>query len=360
MANSGDILIVGGYGVVGRRIAALLAPSFPSKVVIAGRDEQRATALCHEIGNGSKARRVDISDRTSIAPALESVGTVMVCVAQHDLHLLRECISRGLAYTDIAPRLAFWRGAEELDLTAQRTGARIVLGAGLIPGISNMMAQKLKAELGAVDRIETSIALTLGDAYGPDALNHMLEAVIEPFSIVCDGREREALPFSEPKLIHFPAPLGDRDAYLFPWSDVVYYPKTLGAKTAVGRFALDPAWAGKLASLIVRFGRSALRNPRILHSHRRAIELLSSRYARQGAFALVVNAENSGYALRMMLAGQGQADATAAAATEYVRALAAAELTRAGVWLPEQVLSHERFFERLAVRGWSATTETAH
>jgi uncharacterized protein YbjT (DUF2867 family) len=34
---TGDLLIVGGYGVVGRRIAALLAPDFPGRVVITGR-----------------------------------------------------------------------------------------------------------------------------------------------------------------------------------------------------------------------------------------------------------------------------------------------------------------------------------
>jgi hypothetical protein len=43
----------------------------------------------------------------SIEAALAGVGTVMVCVTDHDLHLLRAAISRGLGYTDIAPRLAF-------------------------------------------------------------------------------------------------------------------------------------------------------------------------------------------------------------------------------------------------------------
>ena len=33
------------------------------------------------------------------------------------------------------------------------------------------------------------------------------------------------------------------------WSDVVYYPETLGARTSLGRFAIEPAWAGRLAAL---------------------------------------------------------------------------------------------------------------
>ena len=62
---TGDILVVGGYGVVGRRIAALLAPAYPGRVVIGGRSLQRAQAACPQIGSGAKARRMDIESRES-------------------------------------------------------------------------------------------------------------------------------------------------------------------------------------------------------------------------------------------------------------------------------------------------------
>jgi len=39
-----DILIVGGHGVVGRRVAARLAPRFPNRVVIAGRQLRQPAA----------------------------------------------------------------------------------------------------------------------------------------------------------------------------------------------------------------------------------------------------------------------------------------------------------------------------
>jgi NAD(P)-dependent dehydrogenase (short-subunit alcohol dehydrogenase family) len=40
--NNQDILIVGGYGVVGRRIAAELGPDYPGRVIVAGRSRARA------------------------------------------------------------------------------------------------------------------------------------------------------------------------------------------------------------------------------------------------------------------------------------------------------------------------------
>jgi saccharopine dehydrogenase-like NADP-dependent oxidoreductase len=360
MASALDILVVGGYGVVGRRIAAHLAPHFPGRLLIAGRDEQRAAALCRELGHGSRPRRIDVNDPASVRPALDGVGTVMTCVAQRELHLLAMAIARGLAYTDIAPRLAFWQGAEQMDAEARRTGARILLGAGLSPGISNMMARQLARALGRVERIETAILLSLGDEYGPDSLVHVLEAVTRPARVFEDGRHREVLPFSEGKCVGFPNPLGPRTAYLFPWSDVVYYPKTLGAQTAVGRFALDPPWAGRVASLLVRAGAGSwLQRPGFFQGHRRAVERLKHLYAGHDRFALVVTAEGAGRVLRMSLVGRHQADVTAVGAGELARALAAEELTEPGVWLPEEVVSHERFFEELAVLGWKPTVDEA-
>lgn len=358
LPGAGDILVVGGYGVVGRRIAARLALAFPDRVVIAGRDEARAASLCRELGHGTHARRIDVDDAASVATALDGVGTVMTCVAQRELHLLRTSIARGVAYTDIAPRLAFWQGAEEMSAEARRTGARILLGAGLSPGISNMMAARLAKTIGCVDRIETAILLSLGDEYGPDSLQHVLESVTQPFSILQDGRDRDAAPFSDGKRVVFPEPLGPRTAYLFPWSDVVYYPKTLGARSSIGRFALEPRWTAGLAALLVRAGaRQWLKRPGVLRGNRRAIDRLKRGYAGSDRFALVVTIESKGRTLRMSLAGRHQADATAAGAAEFARALANGEVAQAGVWLPEEVISHERFFDALASSGWTPTLE---
>lgn len=358
MPRPSDILIVGGAGVVGRRIAAQLAPRFPGRVVIAGRDERRAEALCRELSHGTRARRIDVEDAASIGPALDSAGTVIACVAQRELHLLRTSIARGVAYTDVAPRLAFWQGAEEMAAEARRTGARIVLGAGLSPGISNMMARRLAAAVGRVDRIETAILLSLGDEYGPDSLHHVLEAVTQPFTVLEDGHRHAAVPFTHGKRIDFPEPLGPRTAYLFPWSDVVYYPKTLGARSSIGRFALDPEWTAGLAALLVRAGaRRWLKRPGLFHGNRRAIDRLKRVYAGHDRFAMVVTVEGGGRVMKMSLCGRHQADATAAGAAEIARALAAGEVEQAGVWLPEQVVPHERFFEALASLGWRPAME---
>ena len=41
MSRGIGILITGGYGTVGRRVAAYLAPGYPDRVVVAGRSDER-------------------------------------------------------------------------------------------------------------------------------------------------------------------------------------------------------------------------------------------------------------------------------------------------------------------------------
>ena len=134
-----SILVVGGYGVVGGRIAADLAEDFPDRVVVAGRNRQRADAQAATIGHGARGRQVDVTDRTSIAAALTGVQVVVNCIDQPDRALMWAALEGGLAYTDTTPHLTdLGRGTgfERVDAAARAHGARILLGAGLVPGIS--------------------------------------------------------------------------------------------------------------------------------------------------------------------------------------------------------------------------------
>ncbi|HKU38126.1 MAG TPA: saccharopine dehydrogenase NADP-binding domain-containing protein [Polyangiales bacterium] len=353
MGATGDILLVGGYGVVGRRIAALLAPDFPDRLVIAGRNLSNAEALCTTLGHGARARALDVRDEATLQRALTGAGTIVSCVAQPDQGLLRESIARGLAYTDISPRLAYWRPDERLKEHAVRTGARVVLGAGLSPGISNIMARKLAVELGPVESIETDIFLSLGDEYGPDSLHHLVDSITQPFTLFEHGRLRSAAPFTAGVSIAFPAPVGRRTAYLFPWSNVVSYPHTLGAKTSIGRFALAPAWLGAAVSVLVRSGaRTWLKRLGGTAGTSAIIDRLKRKYAGDDAYALVVRVQGRTGVRETSLAGAHQADVTAAGAAAIVHPLASRSLSKAGVFLPEQVIEHDAYFERIASWGY--------
>lgn len=159
-------------------------------------------------------------------------------------------------------------------------------------------------------------------------------------------------------MVEFPAPIGLQRAYLFPWSDVVNYPLTLGAKTSVGRFALLPPWLGRAASGLMRLGVGGLlRGGSAADGSRRAIARLKRHCAGRDAFGLVVRAERAGRASTMSIGGRGQAEITAYAAADFARLLAQEAVQRPGVWLPEQIFDPEPFLRSLAEAGWALDTD---
>ncbi len=353
--NAQGILIVGGYGVVGRRIAVELAADYPDQVTIAGRDGAKAAEAAAAIGYGARGRRIDTSLASSIATALEGMATVISCVDLPDRALLWAAIERGLRYTDITPRLTeLGRGAayEKVDGAARSSGARIVLGTGIAPGIANVMARALADSLGCADEIETALLLPAGDSGGPALFGYFLQELAMSYDILVRGVECPARAFSAPRLVEFPPPAGARLAYLFPFSDQVLYPRTLGAKTAVTRLAVDPAWLGRLLAVMVSTGASRLmavewiRNA--LTNARRGQNRPSGKEAR---FELRVDVRCGNRLKYATLVGQAQADATALAAAETARLLIEGNVSEPGAWTPEQVIDPAPFFARLASRG---------
>ena len=352
MTLGNDVLIVGGYGEVGGRIAAILRQTHARSVVVAGRNPDRARDV--------PARRIDVDDEASIENALRGVGLVVACVRQRQPHLLRAAVRLGMAYTSIAPPWMDASAIEPLHREAQRTGARIILAAGLEPGISSVLARVGANRVGKVDAVATALLLGVGDAYGDDSMAFILDEVGQPYSVLVDGRRIPTYAFERSSLVEFPAPIGMRRAYTMPFRDQLYYPTTLGARSSVARLALDPPWLAAAVSALTRLGARAWiqrGGARTMHG---GIERLRRRYAGRDRFALSVEVRGGGRIVRSTLMGRGQAQATAVGTTAIVEALHAREGVSAGVWLAEQVIAPAAFLARLAAHGaFPVTTEAA-
>lgn len=131
---------------------------------------------------------------------------------------------------------------------------------------------------------------------------------------------RPARAFSDPRVAHFPSPVGPRAAYLFPFSDQVLYPRTMGARTAVSRLALEPPMLARALAALARTGVArALAGERARHALARRHQPRPPRH--EPRFALRVDAAHDGQSTHATLVGGAQADAAAAGAAGLVRAL---------------------------------------
>jgi NAD(P)-dependent dehydrogenase (short-subunit alcohol dehydrogenase family) len=68
MLKDTGILITGGYKIMGRRVAADLAPDYSDRVVVAAWSAEEAAQLAVELGHGVRERRVEVGDYKTYWP----------------------------------------------------------------------------------------------------------------------------------------------------------------------------------------------------------------------------------------------------------------------------------------------------
>lgn len=345
------VLIAGGYGEVGRRIAAQVARRYPDRVIVAGRSLERAREGVKALGGRARALAVDVNDAASIERALGGVSTVICCVEQAAPHrLLRAAATRGLAYTDLTAS-AIWRTALAVRDEAEASAARIVLGAGLVPGVSSAMARAAADSIGPLESVQTALLLSVVDAFGPDSLSYLMRELTIPLVVTERGHERTAACFSEPRAVAFPAPLGRRTARRAPFADQYFFPRSLGVTTATTLLALEPRWMGALVAAALRGGAARLLDRARFRGLVHQLVAAAKRRRGSGVFSLVVEATGRGGHARYSLSGRGQANATAVAASVLVRMLCDREIDKAGVSFAEQVVDAQRFCAELREHG---------
>ncbi len=92
------ILVIGGFGALGRETAAALRPLLPAAEVVAtGRNPSRARCVA-----GTTAIRLDATDDNNLAGALEDVDAVVMCAELGNVRVARACLHRGIPYLDVS------------------------------------------------------------------------------------------------------------------------------------------------------------------------------------------------------------------------------------------------------------------
>ena len=297
---------------------------------------------------------MDVRNSRSVEAALTDIGIVVSCVAQPETpHLLLGAVAHGCGYTDIAP-MSQKRPPYPAALAAEatRTGASIILGAGLVPGLSNVLARMGADAVGAVEAVETTCLLSVGDQYGTDSRQYLAQEFATEFKVRINGEDTLTKPFTLPKKVRFEPPLGAVRAYAFPFSDQIYFPATLDARTSISRLALLPQWISMvIAALAPVLGTALTRNARPSERLGGLMDWLKRKYKGLDWWGVHVEVRSAERLHRATVQGRGQANATAVSASAFVRALVEGEVDRPGIWTADQVVPTAPFLKRLATHG---------
>lgn len=288
MAVKPTVVVLGGYGNFGRRVAAALSSDNAYRVFVAGRDLHKATAFANEIGNSAEPLALDCH-AADFATQLRHIGAnVVVHTAgpfqAQSYSVPRACIDARTHYVDIADGRAYVCGIDELDAEAKRNGVLVVSGASSLPALSSAVVDALRPQFSRIDSIEH--AITSGaKPPGLATMSGVMSYVGKPFTRWVNGGWEFAHGWQDIAARRYPPPIGVRwiancdvpDLELFPER---YAPvRTVVFRAGVG-FAVSTL-AVWFASWLVRAGvmRTVAAYVPIMHRAATALEPYGSKWS---------------------------------------------------------------------------------
>jgi hypothetical protein len=167
------VMILGGYGNFGKRIAAGLRMR-DIGVIIAGRDAEKAR-LCAE---AMDAEYAVFDVRTGLGEALSRhKPRVVIHTAGPyqgaDYSVARACIAGGAHYIDLADARDFVRDFSLLDNEAKAAGVVAISGASTVPCLSSAVIDHLKDSFATLDTLDFGICPGQGAERGLAILSYV-------------------------------------------------------------------------------------------------------------------------------------------------------------------------------------------
>ncbi len=166
------ILVLGGYGAFGARVAQRLAHQPDVEVVIAGRTRERAldAAMEFEIAGATKvtALRLDAAEITASDLAAHCPAVLINACGpyqQQDYRVARACVAAGVHYLDLADARTFVTGIRALDKEARDADVLVVSGASTVPAVSGAVLDAHAPQFASIRSVITVISP--GNSFDP-------------------------------------------------------------------------------------------------------------------------------------------------------------------------------------------------
>lgn len=154
------VLILGGYGNFGARIATSLAKK-GIPIIIAGRDQQKAQALKNKLKKNASNTSITAAifdankeldkQLTYLKPAIviNTIGPFQTA----DYSIAKTCIQHQVHYIDFADARDFVTGITCLDDLAKENNVLAISGASTVPGLSSAVLDYYRKDFAVIDSV---------------------------------------------------------------------------------------------------------------------------------------------------------------------------------------------------------------
>lgn len=354
------VLILGGTGRIGSKIAADLLAHTEAQVTIAGRNPDVGIKLSQQLGDRCRFAPIDLNDRICLLDAISQSDLVIHCAGpfhHRNAVVLKTCIDSGVNYLDVSDHPSFTCKAIALRAKAETAGITAIVNTGVFPGISNSIVRRDIEQLDEAQKVHLSYVVGGSGGAGLTVMRSTFLGLQRPFEAQINGKRQKVQPYSDREVIDFPH-YGRVGVYWFDMPESFTIADTFPVETVMTKFGSVPRFYNYLTWSVAR-----LWHPRLLRSQS-VIEFLSRvSYAmtqisdRFGGTEVAIRSEVTGfkYGQRVRcvstLVHPNTADAAGIGTGTIAELLLSGELKKPGVWAPEQAISTPMFEAAMQSRG---------
>jgi hypothetical protein len=206
------ILIVGGTGLIGRKVAQLLHEQEPKPTIFIGsRKEDK---------NDSSVLKIDVNIEETLQTILEhKIEHVVMCVADANDNVLNFCIKNHIHYLDITKSAPELKQAHQI-VQKQPINSQIVFSSGWMSGIVGSLITFVEPNTKAIESVSLNIFYSMQEAGGESSTHFLAEHVAEPFNKFKDNKPVSTRYFFNPITHHFEFGIGKQTVYDLDMSDI--------------------------------------------------------------------------------------------------------------------------------------------
>lgn len=197
------VLILGGYGVFGGRLAELLSDIADIEIIIAGRTLARATAFCADRTWQARIRPLQL-DRKDLAQALGVEAPDLVVDASGPFQdygdnrysVVEDCIAAKVNYLDFADASDFVFGVDQFDAKAKAAGVFVLSGVSSFPVLTAAVLRRM-AETMKITSVEGGIAPSPYAGIGLNVMRAVVGYAGAPVKLWRNGEQSQAVGLAE-------------------------------------------------------------------------------------------------------------------------------------------------------------------
>ncbi|SHG25259.1 Saccharopine dehydrogenase NADP binding domain-containing protein [Microbulbifer donghaiensis] len=237
------VLILGGYGNFGARIARMLSSESDVQLIIAGHDRFRAELCASNLPGIAEGLRLE-RDAINLASQLKALHLDLLihCAGpfqqQQDYRVAQACIESATPYIDIADARRYVCDFNRLSPAAETAGIAMVSGASSLPALSSAVLKEIARELPTIRSVDIAIAPAHRIVRGFATVRAGFESLGESFPLLQNGEWRESYTGNYLHSVKLAHPVGKRWLCDFDVPDLElcprYLPEVHNARFATG------------------------------------------------------------------------------------------------------------------------------